>query len=61
MLAQQSQQPTDNPFEALCAQIEEYDHLPAPSQLTVDHLRPLHSPDHEAELDAEILAGLVSP
>ena len=54
-------QEENNRFEALCAEIEEYDHLPG---VTHDLGHPTHmitGPDHEGELDAEILAGLVSP
>jgi hypothetical protein len=58
----ESQAPEEmNRFEALCAEIEEYDHIPA---VTHDHEHPMQmivGQDHEAELDAEILAGLVSP
>ena len=61
MLNQQTEEPQMNRFEALCAEIEEYDHLPA---LSHDHDYPTQmvtGEEHEADLDAAILAGLVSP
>ena len=59
MLEQQAPAEQMNRFEALCAEIEEYDHIP---EMTSSHpMRMLTGSDHEAELDAEILAGLVSP
>jgi hypothetical protein len=62
VLEEQTQQQEMNRFEALCSEIGEYDHLPA---LTHDQVHPTRmvtgQDHHEAELDAEILAGLVSP
>lgn len=54
------QQVEINRFEALCAEIEEYDHLPGAAH-DLAPTRMITGQDHEAELDAEILAGLVSP
>jgi hypothetical protein len=61
VLEEQTQQQEMNRFEALCSEIGEYDHLPS---LTHDQTQPapmIIGQDHEADLDAEILAGLVSP
>ncbi len=61
MSNQQTEEPQMNRFDTICAEIEEYDHLPAVSH---EHEQPtqLVTPeDHEADLDASILAGLVSP
>jgi hypothetical protein len=61
MLNQQTEEPQINRFEALCAEIEEYDHLPAVSHEHDYPTQMVTSEDHEGELDASILAGLVSP
>jgi hypothetical protein len=53
--------PEMNRFESLCAEIEEYDHLPALTHDQAYPTRMITGQDHEAQLDAEILAGLVSP
>jgi hypothetical protein len=50
-----------NRFEALCAEVEEYDHLPELTQDRAYPTRMITGQDHEANLDASILAGLVSP
>lgn len=61
MSNQQTKEPQANRFEALCAEVEEYDHLPAASH-EHDHPRQMITgEEHEADLDAAILAGLVSP
>jgi hypothetical protein len=61
MLNQQTDDPQMNRFEALCAEIEEYDHLPAVSHEPDHPTQLITGEDHEADLDAAILAGLVSP
>jgi hypothetical protein len=48
-------------FHVLCAEVEEYDHLPSPPHDPEHPARFITGHDHEADLDAEILAGLVSP
>ena len=48
-------------FEALCAEIEEYDHISSPMIESDRQTHFITGQDHEAQLDAEILAGLVSP
>ena len=59
MIEEQTPAVEMNRFEALCVEIEEYDHLPDMAQ---SHpMRMITGQDHEAELDAEILAGLVTP
>ncbi|MGH2844319.1 MAG: hypothetical protein ACRDKL_12170 [Solirubrobacteraceae bacterium] len=58
---QQPTQPPNSRFQTLCGEVEDYDHLPVAQ---IDQRRPapmLTGPDQEADLDAEILAGLVSP
>jgi hypothetical protein len=61
VLEQQNQEQELNRFEALCSEIGEYDHLPALTHDQIHPTRMITGQDHEAELDAEILAGLVSP
>jgi hypothetical protein len=57
----QTEEPQTKRFEALCAQIEEYDHLPAVSHEHDYPTQMVTAEDHEADIDAAILAGLVSP
>ena len=48
-------------FGALCAELDEYDHLP---ELTAAPVQPTHlvtSQNHEETLDESILAGLTLP
>lgn len=58
---QQPTQPQPNRFQALCSGIEEYDHLPQPVHAPGAPVTLVVEPDHETQLDEEILAGLVSP
>ena len=53
--------PQPDRFRALCAELEEYEHLP---ELTAGPTHPTHlitGQDHEETLDASILAGLTLP
>ncbi len=64
MLPQQSPQTPSagsDRFQTLCSEIEEYEHLP---ELTPGATRPqrmITGTDHEAAIDASILAGLILP
>ena len=60
MSNQQTEEPHVNRFEALCAEIEEYDHLPALTHEQAYAAR-IVTGDDEATLDASILEGLVHP
>jgi hypothetical protein len=61
MSRQQTEELQTNRFETLCAEIEEYDHLPAVSHEHDFPTQMVTAEEHEADLDAAILAGLVSP
>jgi hypothetical protein len=61
MSDQQTEEPQTNRFESLCAGIEEYDHLPAVAHEHDYPTQMITGEEHEADLDAAILAGLVSP
>jgi len=60
MSNQQTEEPQTNRFEALCSEIEEYDHLPALTHEQAYAAR-IVTGDNEATLDASILEGLVHP
>jgi len=60
-MLKQTEEPKMNRFEALCAEIEEYDHIPAVSHEHDYPTQLITGEDHEADLDASILAGLVYP
>jgi hypothetical protein len=60
MLKQQTEEPQTSRFEALCSEIEEYDHLPAVAREHDYPTQMITGEDHAADLDAAILAGLVS-
>jgi hypothetical protein len=54
--------PTDHvQFDTLCANVEEYEPLPELVPGPADTTPPLTAQEHEQSIDAEILAGLVSP
>ncbi len=61
MLSQHPAQATSDPerFNALCAQLEEYDHLP--ELIPGDRTRLITDQSHEDTIDASILAGLTQP
>jgi hypothetical protein len=61
MLNQQTEEPKMNRFETLCAEVGEYDHLPAVSHEHDYPTQMITAEDAEGGLDASILAGLVSP
>jgi hypothetical protein len=48
-------------FDSLCADVEDYEPLPELVPGPADTTPSLHAQDHEHTIDAEILAGLVSP
>ncbi|HTW12530.1 MAG TPA: hypothetical protein VME01_07300 [Solirubrobacteraceae bacterium] len=49
-------------FEALCAEVQEYDHLPTPTHDQQPYPTYLITGENEeSQLDMEILAGLVTP
>jgi hypothetical protein len=61
MLSQQTEEPQVNRFEALCSEIEEYDHLPALTEQKAYAARVITGDDDAGALDASILEGLVHP
>ena len=48
-------------FNALCQQIDEYETLPEATAVPWEQLSELSETERTESLDAEILAGLVSP
>jgi hypothetical protein len=57
----QTEKPQTNRFEKLCSEVEEYDHLPAVSHEHDYPTQLITGEEHEAGLDASVLAGIVSP
>ena len=48
-------------FDALCRDVEDYETLPGSARRPARGPAAARAPEHDDALDAEILAGLVSP
>jgi hypothetical protein len=57
----QSSDPSHIQFDSLCADVEDYEPLPELVPGPADTTPMLAAQEHEQAIDAEILAGLVSP